>query len=652
MFRVFKKDNKIHPSLNKPDKDGVYGCVDYINEEGIGGWLLHINSTEPQVVQVRINGVPVAEKVTSIPRNDISAIIGRPANCGFYIKWSEIAGVNLWTHENFKLEIFDKLTGRVISEPKRDNLNFKLSNISKVNNLSMININPGQDDLKVIESLFDEEWYRRNYPEVDEELQTMNITAFEHYLKIGGPKGYSPNHWFDEEFYRSFYEDVDALVEDRFYLTGLEHFIKKGRFEQRIPKKKSFDILNYKFNYAISPSGLERWKELDRKLSYLSFEYTHLDKPRLNFIVPTMDRTIMFGGYISLLEFIKRVLKMGINIRVLTHDDHQINEKYFYYNIKDIIDVKRYAKQIEFQNIIKDPTIEIGGKDRFFAYSAFSALIAHNMAKNTEEEKIIYLIQEDERVFYSNNSFKAMIDYIYSLPMVAIFNTRDLMEYFKKNKIGSFGNDETVSHAYYFEPVITQIELEPYSQTRLKNKKSRRLLFYARPEIHAERNLFEFGYLGLKKAIEKGYFDNRWKFDGIGSAKDYKIEFGNGKVLNIKAKMTLDEYKKALLEYDVGLFLMYAPHPGLVGFEMASAGMIVVVNKFDYRDENYFSEKSKNFVVAELHPDSISEKLRIAVEMSENYPKRIQNAYIPKVRDWDEVFSEDFIREVLKVINM
>ncbi len=55
MFNLFKKDNKIRPNLNKPDKDGVYGFVDYINEEGIGGWLLHINSTEPQVVQVRIN---------------------------------------------------------------------------------------------------------------------------------------------------------------------------------------------------------------------------------------------------------------------------------------------------------------------------------------------------------------------------------------------------------------------------------------------------------------------------------------------------------------------------------------------------------------------------------------------------------------------
>ena len=113
--------------------------------------------------------------------------------------------------------------------------------------------------------------------------------------------------------------------------------------------------------------------------------------------------------------------------------------------------------------------------------------------------------------------------------------------------------------------------------------------------------------------------------------------------------MSLEEYKKTLKNYDVGLFLMYAPHPGLVGFEMASAGMIVVVNSFEYRDEEYFKNKSKNFIVTEPNPDAIAEALRKAIIKSSNIHERLQNAYIPKVKNWDEALSDELIKKILQL---
>lgn len=112
--------------------------------------------------------------------------------------------------------------------------------------------------------------------------------------------------------------------------------------------------------------------------------------------------------------------------------------------------------------------------------------------------------------------------------------------------------------------------------------------------------------------------------------------------------MDLETYKKTLKDYDIGLFLMYAPHPGLVGFEMASAGLIVVVNSFDYRDENYYKSKSKNFVVAEPHPDELTKALRDAVIKSSNVYDRLQHIYTPKVKSWDEAITEEFLREILE----
>ncbi|MCM8819933.1 MAG: hypothetical protein NC925_03965, partial [Candidatus Omnitrophica bacterium] len=182
----------------------------------------------------------------------------------------------------------------------------------------------------------------------------------------------------------------------------------------------------------------------------------------------------------------------------------------------------------------------------------------------------------------------------------------------------------------------------------LLNRKTKKVLFYARPEAHAGRNLFSIGVLALKRAIEKGYFDETYSFHGIGSANNYKINLPKGKILDIKAKVSLEDYKKMLKDYDIGLFLMYAPHPGLVGFEMASAGMIVVVNKFDYRTEEYFKNKSANFVVADPNPDALAQALRTATVKAQNITNRLLNIYKPVIKSWDEALPKSLIIDLLR----
>ena len=43
---------------------------------------------------------------------------------------------------------------------------------------------------------------------------------------------------------------------------------------------------------------------------------------------------------------------------------------------------------------------------------------------------------------------------------------------------------------------------------------SRRLLFYARSEPHAKRNMFELGMIAISRAIEAGTFEDEWEFFG------------------------------------------------------------------------------------------------------------------------------------------
>lgn len=468
-------------------------------------------------------------------------------------------------------------------------------------------------------------------------------------LELGQKKRYSPNDWFDEKWYTSFYDDVKLLIEDGVFLNGLEHYIKVGRKEGRIPKRKSFDIIRSKFPGAIDPIGIHEINSLETKLSDISVVYVDIDRPRINFVLPTFDTDIMFGGYISMVEIIKKIKTFGFDIRFIICEDSKMSEDYFWYNLEEVLTLDDLDKEkISFQNILKDLPIEVSDNDIFIAYSSMTALIAYNIAKHTAIKRVIYLIQEDERIFYTNNSFRALIDYVYSLPLTFLFNTKDLYDYFKQKKIGPFREVNRGDYrAYWFDPPITNVEKPTISE--LFNRKSKRVLFYARPEAHASRNLFPMGILALKRAIEKEYFDDKWSFHGIGAAKDYKVNLSKGKIIDIKAKMSLEEYKKTLKDYDIGLFLMYAPHPGLVSFEMAAAGMIVVVNKFEYRDEEYFKNKSKNFIVADPNPDSIAEALRKAIIKSSYIYERIQNAYVSKVKSWDEALSDELIRKILQL---
>ena len=72
--------------------------------------------------------------------------------------------------------------------------------------------------------LFDEKWYLKQYPEVEQ----SGIDSIEHYLTIGWEKGYNPSKKFNTKWYLIKYRDVrEAKV------NPLSHYILHGKQEGR-----------------------------------------------------------------------------------------------------------------------------------------------------------------------------------------------------------------------------------------------------------------------------------------------------------------------------------------------------------------------------------------------------------------------------------
>src|SRR5262245_50970638 len=90
-----------------------------------------------------------------------------------------------------------------------------------------------------------------------------------------------------------------------------------------------------------------------------------------------------------------------------------------------------------------------------------------------------------------------------------------LRGYFRDNAIVACSKPDGQAHAIAVQNAIDGLHVDISS---LKRRTKHKLLFYARPEPHAARILFELGALGLIAAIEDGLFDlDQWEFDGIGS---------------------------------------------------------------------------------------------------------------------------------------
>lgn len=78
----------IMPTLPTTATVGIYACVDSFTTQGITGWLVNAaHPAEPLTLAAYIDEILVADGVTATLREDISSILGRPALCGFALKW-------------------------------------------------------------------------------------------------------------------------------------------------------------------------------------------------------------------------------------------------------------------------------------------------------------------------------------------------------------------------------------------------------------------------------------------------------------------------------------------------------------------------------------------------------------------------------------
>lgn len=400
----------------------------------------------------------------------------------------------------------------------------------------------------------------------------------------------------------------------------------------------------------LDPIGIYRSEVLEKTLTPFSCKSEDIPS-KINFFLPTIDPEILFGGYIAVFNFVKRLIENGYPVRIILCGPLSTPLTLIKREVKNI-DYVSYCLQnseiVPYEKASK--LLVIGKNDINVGYSWTTMRQAYHASIATNIPIPVFFIQEYEPIFHSFDSFRFFCDETYTLPHFPIFNSPHLVQFFKENRLGVFSNGTGKKDYSFFKHAIADIKSPTIEN--LKNRQQKKLLFYARPEGHAGRNVYEVGVCALKKSIKLGVFGDNWEFYGIGSLGLKKeIDLSeNGSKLKLLPRVSYAEYKDMLCNFDLGVSLMYSPHPSVPPIEMSKAGMITVTSGFENRTQEKMAKISGNLLVAENSLESITKNLKVAVGRVSDYESRVKSSQVNWPVSWEQVFDNHFIENFISSV--
>lgn len=352
------------------------------------------------------------------------------------------------------------------------------------------------------------------------------------------------------------------------------------------------------------------WDPIERIETVLVNEHVK----RLNFVTDTIEASSLLGGVATALivatEFANR---FDYELRIITRRAGVNPTNYF--NIVKMSGVEP-AKKVSFYSDYEraskpiDFRMEISPDDVFFATSWWSAQAIKN---TTIRKRFFYIIQEVETFFYNYGSERVYCDAIMNDTNIDfIVNSHYLNEYFANNCAN------IANHSCYFEPAFPK---ELYDKKEFNAKKEKyKLFFYARP--NNPRNLYSIGVSYLQKAVENGILNlDEWDVYCVGQNAPL-INFAPGKNSINLGQLSWQEYARFLSDIDLGLCLMYTPHPSYPPFDVASSGGVVLTNKMLNKQTFPMCD---NVIMADLDEESFMRAFSEAVELAKNMEQRKKN---------------------------
>src|SRR3954471_3459346 len=371
--------------------------------------------------------------------------------------------------------------------------------------------------------------------------------------------------------------------------------------------------------------------------------------PRGNLLIPSIDLQHFFGGYIGKFNLARRLAARGERVRIVTVDPVGSLPESWRRDVEAYSGLDGMLDEVEVVFGRESQGIEMSRGDTLIATTWWTAHIAAAALRSLDADRFLYLIQEYEPFTFPMGSYAALAAESYTFPHTAVFSTELLREYFRRHARGVCAGAGGDAASTSFDNAITAIE--PPTAAELAGRSPRRLLFSARPEPHAARNMFEVGVLALGRALERGAFADGWELHGIGSVRGgRRLDLGGGALMELHPRAPQAGYGDFMRRHDVGLSLMYTPHPSLVPLEMASAGLVTVTNTFENKTAEALGAISPNLIAAEPGIEPVATAVGGAAGRAEAVDARLRGSAVRWPRTWNESFPERVLDRVIVLL--
>ena len=383
------------------------------------------------------------------------------------------------------------------------------------------------------------------------------------------------------------------------------------------------------------------------------FPITSAGQPaRVNLLIPTIDLDHFFGGYIAKFNLARRLAGHGLPVRIVTVDPTPPLPSDWRQRIENFSQLEGIFDQVEvcFARDGREH-FRTSLSDRYVATTWWTAHLADRLARDAGSSRFLYMIQEYEPLTVPEGMWRELARQSYDFPHHALFSTEFLVDFFRREEVGVFGSGVAGGgQAIHFENAITPVAAPDAS--RLGARSQRRLLLYGRPEAHAARNLWEVGIDALRRSVAAGTFGPEWSFHAIGTVgSGEKVDLGAGRHLDLVPRTGQSEYASFLSGHDLGVALMEAPHPSLVPFEMASAGMPTVTTTWgDSKTPEGLAAVSPNLIAVAPDAEAVAGALAVAVARTDDFEGRVEGASFQWPRDWNEAFPDPLLDRIAALL--
>jgi hypothetical protein len=270
----------------------------------------------------------------------------------------------------------------------------------------------------------------------------------------------------------------------------------------------------------------------------------------------------------------------------------------------------RHDPQFAFAPVAVDGvSIDIVDDEMFLTTSWWTTA---TMLESVPRKSIVYLLQEDERMFYPHGDERLRCEQILSREDLRfVVNSQLLFDHLVATGLANVARRGT-----HFEPAFPRTLFYPRAKTGKK-----RFMFYARP--NNLRNLFWLGIELIDRLVDESVIDGReWEIVLVGKdipAIAFDREIGISRVENL----SWNEYADLVGTIDLALCLMYTPHPSYPPLDLAASGAVVVTN--EYLSKTGLTHYCGNIITARLEPQALFDAVREAVALCANAPVRGEN---------------------------